>query len=225
EPDHHTNQVAGKSDGLHQPSNFLRHLCPLLPDLGDDHHLLDQSCQTTGRRGGERECCGLSRRCKEANRERLQEKWKPVFRPQPRETIGLGARSMHSEGTYVGRVWREDVAGPALVKIEDGILYDITSRSAPTMRDLLEMDDPAAFVASATGQPLGPVPDEGATADGLRLLAPVDLQAIKACGVTFARSMIERVLGEHASGAPEPAAGTRTESGASRGEHLRNRRA
>ncbi|GGA68035.1 fumarylacetoacetate hydrolase [Nitratireductor aestuarii] len=132
---------------------------------------------------------------------------------------------MHSEGTYVGRVWREDVAGPALVKIEDGILYDITSRSAPTMRDLLEMDDPAAFVASATGQPLGPVPDEGARADGLRLLAPVDLQAIKACGVTFARSMIERVIEEHASGAPEAAASIRAKIGAILGENLRNLRA
>ena len=38
------------------------------------------------------------------------------------------------------------------------------------------------------------------------LLAPNDLQAVKACGVTFARSMVERVIEERAAGNPARAA-------------------
>jgi len=128
----------------------------------------------------------------------------------------------YSEGNYVGRVWREDVAGPALVKVEDGTLFDITSRFVPTMRDLLEMDDPAAFVSKTAGAPLGPVPTEGELADGWRFLAPVDLQAIKACGVTFAGSMIERVIEEHASGAPDAAGRIRETIGTILGANLKN---
>jgi fumarylacetoacetate (FAA) hydrolase family protein len=43
------------------------------------------------------------------------------------------------------------------------------------------------------------------------LIAPVDLQAIKAAGVTFAISMLERVIEERARGAPEQAAALRAE--------------
>jgi fumarylacetoacetate (FAA) hydrolase family protein len=55
-----------------------------------------------------------------------------------------------------------------------------------------------------------------------RLLAPCDLQAIKACGVTFARSMIERVIEERAAGDPSRAEAIRARVAAAIGDSLRN---
>jgi len=118
--------------------------------------------------------------------------------------------SSFETGTFVGRAWSPEAEGPILVAVRDGRVCDITSREAATMRDLLEMEAPAAYVRSAEGR------DAGALADMLalreadlgqpHLLAPIDLQAVKACGVTFARSMIERVIEERAAGNPERAA-------------------
>ncbi|GAA3856084.1 fumarylacetoacetate hydrolase family protein [Celeribacter arenosi] len=105
--------------------------------------------------------------------------------------------------TLVTRVWREGI-GPCVATLRDGDLYDITSRDVPTVRDLMEMDDPAGYVAKAAGERIGSLDTiaQGSTADqtGTRLLAPCDLQAIKACGVTFAESMVERVIEEKAAG-------------------------
>ncbi len=130
------------------------------------------------------------------------------------------------DGTFVGRVWRDAVDGPCLVTFRAGRVIDITSREAPTMRDLLERDDPAGWAAQATG------PDIGASASlleggipGVRLLAPIDLQAVKACGVTFARSMIERVIEERAAGDASRAAAIRERVGAIIGDSLKNLKA
>ncbi len=112
-----------------------------------------------------------------------------------------------ADGTFVGRVWRPDAGGPSLVVLRNGRLVDITCRRFPTMRDLLEEDDVAALVREADGEDLGSL--EGIAAASVeplrsgarpRMLAPCDLQAIKACGVTFARSMLERVIEERAAG-------------------------
>ena len=131
-------------------------------------------------------------------------------------------------GSLVGRVWRNDLGGPALVTVRGSHLIDITSREFPTMRDLLEADDPAALVSGRDGEDLGPLEDIAAvsiepTADTeLRLLAPCDLQAVKACGVTFARSMIERVIEERAAGDPSRAQEIRKRVAAIIGDSLRN---
>lgn len=113
-------------------------------------------------------------------------------------------------GALAGRVWRPDM-GPSVVAIRSDGVYDI-SRLTPTMRDLCEADDPAGIVRSGDGEPIGPLPDILAntppeTRDTSKpwLLAPIDLQAIKAAGVTFARSLLERVIEEQAKGAPEKA--------------------
>ncbi len=105
----------------------------------------------------------------------------------------------------VGRVERPSI-GPSVVTVRGGAVFDITAKQAPTVRDILEMDDPAAYVRSAKGEDLGSL---SAIADatmnggsGPQLLAPCDLQALKACGVTFARSLIERVIEERAGGDP-----------------------
>ena len=129
-------------------------------------------------------------------------------------------------GHFVGRVWRPDVGGPAVVALRRGRLIDITSREAPTMRDLMEQDDPVSYADSAPGEDLGSLEEVAANhvtaPDRLHLLAPCDLQAIKACGVTFARSMIERVIEERAAGNPAKATAIRERVGAIIGESLRS---
>ncbi|MFC0811577.1 fumarylacetoacetate hydrolase family protein [Paracoccus panacisoli] len=127
------------------------------------------------------------------------------------------------EGMFVGRVWRPGI-GPALVVHRDGRLVDVTTPAAPTMRDLLEMDDPAGWIAAQSGEDIGALADFAATAggeDAARLLSPADLQAIKASGVTFAASMVERVIEEQAAGDPDLAAGIRDRIGAATGANLR----
>ncbi|WP_212523356.1 fumarylacetoacetate hydrolase family protein [Actibacterium sp. MT2.3-13A] len=112
------------------------------------------------------------------------------------------------EALLVGRVWRPG-AGPALVTLRGDRVIDITSRETPTMRDLMERDDLADYLRGARGEDIGALCDiaaastEGAGADGLRFLSPADLQAIKASGVTFAESMVERVIEEQAAGNPD----------------------
>ncbi|MCX7889132.1 MAG: fumarylacetoacetate hydrolase family protein [Rhodobacteraceae bacterium] len=131
--------------------------------------------------------------------------------------------------TLAGRIWRPGI-GPCLVTIRDGLVLDITSRAAPTMRDLLELPDPAAHVREAAGAAVCTAseletasrPDAGP--DDLRLLAPCDLQAVKAAGVTFARSMVERVIEERAAGDPARAAGIRARVGQVIGDSLRSLR-
>jgi len=132
------------------------------------------------------------------------------------------------EGVFVGRVWRGGV-GPCLATVRDGAVYDITSKDAPTMRDLLEMSDPVSHVDGVGGERLAKVdeiaslshPDAG-NAGVTRFLSPVDLQAIKACGVTFAGSMLERVIEERVAGDPSKAASVRERVGAIIGDSLRN---
>ena len=131
---------------------------------------------------------------------------------------------MDSDGCYVGRAWRAGI-GPALVAVRGDRVVDITGPAAPTMRDLLEQPDIPGFVAAQAG------PDIGALADLLalmeppaghtRLLAPCDLQAVKACGVTFAGSMVERVIEERAAGDPARAQDIRTRIAGAIGDSLR----
>ena len=113
------------------------------------------------------------------------------------------------DGLFVGRAWRPDI-GPCLVTMRDGALVDVTTRAVPTMRDLLELDDPAAHLASVAGE---------AVSD-FTLLAPCDLQAVKASGVTFAASMVERVIEEQAAGNPDAAQAIRDRIGAAIGASL-----
>ncbi|PYE87570.1 fumarylacetoacetate hydrolase family protein [Phyllobacterium leguminum] len=135
-------------------------------------------------------------------------------------------------GTFVGRVWRPDAQGPALVTLRDGVLYDVTSKEAPTMRDLLEREDAAMFIRARTGERLLSLDDlaaQSVEAAGdltkIHFLAPNDLQVVKACGVTFARSMIERVIEEKAAGNPALALKIRERVTAIIGDSLRNLKA
>ncbi|MGR3497633.1 MAG: fumarylacetoacetate hydrolase family protein [Limimaricola soesokkakensis] len=108
----------------------------------------------------------------------------------------------HSRALLAGRVQRD--FGPALVTLRDGRVIDITSRETPTMRDLMERDDLADYLRGVPGEDIGAVEDIFAasteTPGTPHVLAPADLQAIKASGVTFAESMVERVIEEQAAG-------------------------
>jgi fumarylacetoacetate (FAA) hydrolase family protein len=122
-----------------------------------------------------------------------------------------------ADAVLAGRVWRPDVSGPSVVALRGGDLVDVSS-SFPTMRDLCETPGPAAALRAAKGEVFGTLdkilantpPDNR---DGAKpwLLAPIDLQAVKAAGVTFAVSMLERVIEERARGNPQAAAEIRKE--------------
>jgi fumarylacetoacetate (FAA) hydrolase family protein len=122
-----------------------------------------------------------------------------------------------AEATLAGRIWRPDLDGPSVVAVRDGVVFDV-SRSFPTMRDLCESDDPAEALRNVDGEIMGPLESIlSNTAPDRRdrnrpwLLAPIDLQAVKAAGVTFAVSMLERVIEERARGNPDAAAAIRSE--------------
>ncbi len=119
--------------------------------------------------------------------------------------------------SLAGRIWRPDMDGPSVVAIREGAVVDV-STSFPTMRDLCETADPAAALRAADGQNVGTLagllantPVEARDPARPWLLAPIDLQAIKAAGVTFAISMLERVIEERARGDMNAAATIRTE--------------
>ncbi|MCA0058265.1 MULTISPECIES: fumarylacetoacetate hydrolase family protein [unclassified Mesorhizobium] len=117
-----------------------------------------------------------------------------------------------AEGLFVGRARSSDASHPLVVTVRDGTVFDITSSTAPTVRDICEMADPAGYVRSAKGKPIGSLDEIAANSfeaarDPARpyLISPVDLQAIKASGVTFVVSLLERVIEEQARGSAEKA--------------------
>lgn len=117
----------------------------------------------------------------------------------------------------LGRVWRPGI-GPSVVTIRGDDVVDITTRDHPTVRDITETQDPAGAVRAADGERIASVDDLLANAhertrdpEQPHLLAPVDLHAIKASGVTFVTSLLERVIEEQARGDPMRADGLRTE--------------
>lgn len=113
----------------------------------------------------------------------------------------------HLNAPLVGRVWRETPRrGPAIVAIRQGEVIDISAHLL-TMADLLDHPHALELATTAPGEPLGPV--ETLLSNSLTepqqapyLLAPCDVQPIKACGVTFAVSLLERVIEEQAGGDP-----------------------
>jgi len=110
------------------------------------------------------------------------------------------------QALLVGRVWRPvPVDGPSVVVVRGGQVFDITS-TVRTTSDLFDRADAVQIARTAPGEALGSVHAllEASLAPagqaGIRLLAPCDVQAIKACGVTFAVSLLERVIEEQAGG-------------------------
>ena len=108
--------------------------------------------------------------------------------------------------TLVGRAWDADAGGPVVVAVRDGIVIDLSGTFA-TMRDVSEAPDPAGVVRASHGPVLGTVAALVANTpvderDSRRpwLLSPIDLHVVKAAGVTFPVSMLERIIEEQARG-------------------------
>ena len=127
----------------------------------------------------------------------------------------------------VGRLWQPGV-GPVVVAYQAGALHDL-SRLAATTSQLFELDDPAAAVRAAlAGSPriaefaavLANSDEALRKSDQAWLLAPNDLQVVKASGVTFIESLLERVIEEQARGDASKAEGIRQALTGILGENL-----
>ena len=139
------------------------------------------------------------------------------------------------KGALVGRIWRPGVSGPSVVAIRQGVdgaahAIDITATHR-TVAELCEFEDPASALQAAGGEDCGSLdailantPLEGRDPARPWLLAPFDLQAIKAAGVTFATSMLERVIEERARGDMSAATAIRAEVKRLVGDDLRQLR-
>ena len=139
----------------------------------------------------------------------------------PAMTLQLDAKtSLPQDGTagsLIARIWRPGAEpGPSVAALRGDDVFAL-GREAPTVADLLEAPDAAALARSAPGERIGSIAELLANSavprpDRLlpRFLAPVDLQAIKAAGVTFMQSLLERVIEEQQTkGDPAAAEGVR----------------
>src|SRR5215475_14526979 len=135
--------------------------------------------------------------------------------------ITLSAKDLLPEdgtrGTLAGRVFLPQAGGPAVVAVRDGGVFDV-SAGFPTVSALCEESDPAQALRAAKGERVGDLqsildntPPDRRDRQQPWLLAPVDLQVLKAAGVTFAVSMLERVIEERARGNPASADAIRKE--------------
>src|SRR2546422_935552 len=128
----------------------------------------------------------------------------------------------------VGRVWVPAEQGPSVVAVRGDDVVDLTP-SYPTVSQLLNVAAPDELRAAIKVAPVvGRLGDIVANSvEGERnpsspwLLAPSDLQAVKASGVTFVASLLERVIEERARGNPALADGARREIQAIVGPDLR----
>ncbi|KQW08425.1 fumarylacetoacetate hydrolase [Leifsonia sp. Root4] len=134
----------------------------------------------------------------------------------PREAAALLPADGYA-GTLAGRAWVPAAGGPSVVAIREDGVVDVTS-TFPTMRALTETADPAAALAAASGDVLGSLdelvantPPESRDQSRPWLLSPIDLQVVKAAGVTFPISMLERVIEERARGDQDAAVQIRAE--------------
>ena len=125
--------------------------------------------------------------------------------PTPADTLPFD----HRAATLLGRCWcpRRDRGVPIL--LEDGALHEL---ELPTIAHVLQSADPAQVVRASAGTVLVQLEAAlDAVGDRTRphLLPPVDLQPIKAAGVTFVDSMLERVIEEATRGDAAAAAEAR----------------
>ncbi|HUH91878.1 MAG TPA: fumarylacetoacetate hydrolase family protein [Casimicrobiaceae bacterium] len=127
----------------------------------------------------------------------------------------------------VGRVWLPDAGGPAVAHVRADGVYDLSCLAA-TSSALFDIEDLASAVRAMSDLPrIGSLEETLANSAWNRrdprhpwFLAPCDLQAIKASGVTFVSSMLERVIEEQARGDPAKAESVRRAIVAVIGEDL-----
>eukprot|EP01035_Chromulina_nebulosa_P034019 gene34019-45591_t len=119
----------------------------------------------------------------------------------------MSAMILPSDGLLLGRARVPGFVHPRVITVRDGEVFDITGPGFAMTRDICELADPAGAVKTAPGTSLGSVDAVLANswADHISdtapsLLSPIDLQAVKAAGVTFVVSLLERVIEEQARG-------------------------
>jgi fumarylacetoacetate (FAA) hydrolase family protein len=145
--------------------------------------------------------------------------------------VGLSARDCvpgDPNALLIGRAWVPAEGGPSVIAVRGGQAVDLT-RTYPTTSHLLNTAHPADVRAAIREAPaVGLLAEIVANStEGQRdpakpwLLAPCDLQAVKASGVTFVASLLERVIEERARGNPALADGARREIQAIIGPDLR----
>ena len=127
----------------------------------------------------------------------------------------------------IGRIWLPAAGGPALVRVTASDVCDLSGVAA-TASGLFEQDDPVGAIRRAAALPrigsLDGILANSAAGDAddrlPHFLAPCDLQAIKAAGVTFVASTLERVIEEQARGDPAKAEAVRRSLVALIGDNL-----
>ena len=132
-----------------------------------------------------------------------------------------------AQATLVGRAHVPgNPGGPSPVLVEPEQVYDL-SALAPTCAELLSRADLLEALKSIRAKPIGTLANvlansDAETRDSQRayFLAPCDLQTVKACGVTFVSSMLERVIEEQAKGDLKLAASIRKSLGAEIGASI-----
>ncbi|HVX72893.1 MAG TPA: fumarylacetoacetate hydrolase family protein [Devosia sp.] len=119
----------------------------------------------------------------------------------------MSATQIPAEGLLLGRARVPGFSYPRMVTVRGSRVIDITAPGMATSRDICERPGAAAYVAGASGTDIGAVEAllEASWADKSSdsapcLLSPIDLQAVKAAGVTFVVSLLERVIEEQARG-------------------------
>jgi len=132
------------------------------------------------------------------------------------------------DALLIGRLWVPALAGPVLVRVDGDDLIDITAIAA-TATELFERPGAAAEIRARSLPRIGTLAAALANASAEDrnlsapwLLAPCDLQAIKAAGVTFVASMLERVIEEQTRGDPAKAEGVRRKITGIIGDNLRS---
>ena len=132
------------------------------------------------------------------------------------------------DAMLIGRLWVPTLAGPVLVRVDGDDLIDLTA-IAPTATELFERAGAPAEIRARSLPRIGTLAAALANASAEDrnlsapwLLAPCDLQAIKAAGVTFVASMLERVIEEQARGDPAKAEGVRRKITGIIGDNLRS---
>jgi fumarylacetoacetate (FAA) hydrolase family protein len=125
----------------------------------------------------------------------------------------------HDTATLVARI-ADDAGDPCVAALRGGEFADLTG-TVPTVSALFERDDHRTLPHAAPADRVWPVEQVLANTlrdgTGPRLLSPIDLQVVKAAGVTFVDSMLERVIEERAKGDPALALDIRGRLGAAIG--------
>ena len=117
----------------------------------------------------------------------------------------------HESAILVGRIWTPAneyyPAGPSIVRVSASEVFDLTANIA-TLTQLINRKDALEYLASLTAaKPVATFEtiarntlSDKRNPEQPHFISPVDLQPVKACGVTFHDSLVERLIEERSEG-------------------------